>query len=425
MKVLMLYVATEGVNMPVLPLGMACVASAAEKHGHEVRSVIVGEDAVEARVSDAVEDFGPEVVGLSARNIDDQCRENPRFLVEPVRLAVAACRRNTNAVLVLGGAGYSMFPQALLDYTGADMGVAGEGERAFCGILDSLAQSRSPEGMPGVHLPGRPPGTALASDPETLLAPPPAPGRHVTVPSHWNPADVWVPIQSRRGCPMGCVYCSTGNIEGRILRKRPVRDVVENLSAFADAGLRQFFFVDNTFNFPPTYAKAMCDAIAGSGLDIAWRAIIYPKGVDEDLVERMAAAGCAGVSLGFESGCQATLDAYGKKFTPADVVRIANLFRKHGMFPMGFLMLGGPGETPETVRRSMEFVESLGLGMMKVTQGVRIYPDTPLAEIARREGVIVPDDDLLHPRFYIRPGMETCVEESLAQWKRDHPEWFR
>ncbi len=78
---------------------------------------------------------------------------------------------------------------------------------------------------------------------------------------------------------------------------------------------------------------------------------------------------------------------------------------------MGFLLLGGPGETRESVDESLAFARSLNLEMLKVSVGIRLYPHTPLAQQAVEEGVVSPEDDLLVPRFYIQPGLEDYVRQ--------------
>jgi hypothetical protein len=81
---------------------------------------------------------------------------------------------------------------------------------------------------------------------------------------------------------------------------------------------------------------------------------------------------------------------------------------------MGFLLLGGPGETRESVEESLAFADSLDLEALKITIGVRIYPGTGLARLAREEGVIARDDDLLYPRFYLAAGLEGWIGERVA-----------
>jgi radical SAM superfamily enzyme YgiQ (UPF0313 family) len=171
-------------------------------------------------------------------------------------------------------------------------------------------------------------------------------------------------------------------------------------------GYRRFYFVDNTFNLPTDYAVELCRRIAAERLDIGWRCILHPQDVPEELLEAMAAAGCAEVGLGFESGAQAVLQEMKKRFLPEDVREISDRLAARGIRRLGFLLLGGPGETQDTVAESVAFADSLRLDQLRITVGIRIYPDTPLAQIAVREGVIAAEDDLLFPRFYLTHGPE-------------------
>ncbi len=125
----------------------------------------------------------------------------------------------------------------------------------------------------------------------------------------------------------------------------------------------------------------------------------------------MAKAGCVEVSLGFESGYPPVLRAMNKRFQPDEVREISQRLAAHGIRRMGFLLLGGPGETKESVDESLAFARSLDLEMLKVSVGIRLYPYTPLARQAIEEGVVAPDDDLLVPRFYIRPGLEEYIKQ--------------
>jgi radical SAM superfamily enzyme YgiQ (UPF0313 family) len=85
----------------------------------------------------------------------------------------------------------------------------------------------------------------------------------------------------------------------------------------------------------------------------------------------------------------------------------------HGIRQMGFLLLGSPGETRGTVEESLSFADSPKLESLKITLGVRIYPDTALARIAVEEGMISSQDDLLSPRFYLAKGLEDWLPKTL------------
>lgn len=350
-------------------------------------------------IREAIRSFGPEIIGISVRNIDDQNMENPKFLLDQVKEVVAACRNLSDIPIILGGAGYSIFPESTLNYLKADMGIQGEGELSFPILLDRLERGEDLSGTPGLYLPGS--GLQGKRDFEKNLdgfSLPNATHLPLIVP---DKEEFWIPLQTRRGCPMDCSYCSTATIEGRSIRKRRPDLIVEEIKSYVGAGFRFFYFVDNTFNIPENYAKEICQKIIESELRISWRCIIYPKNIDKELIRLMAKAGCREVSLGFESGCERILRKMNKRYTPDQVRQTSAIFKDYGIKQMGFLLLGGPGETRESVQESLDFADSLDLDSLKITIGIRIYPYTALAETAADEGLIPPGDNLLFPMFYI------------------------
>lgn len=426
MKVLLISVITESLFMTVLPLGTAYVAAAARDAGHKVKMLGLkseSDDYLEI-LKGEVNRFQPEVIGVSMRNVDDQTMKNTVFLLEPVKKVVKTCRGISDATIVIGGAGYSIFPGSSLTYTGADMGIRGEGETAFVMLLNRLANGKQPTDVPGVYLPERGMQRELyfpkSLDGYTM----PLPNIHLKIPEESSGEPIWLPIQTRRGCPMDCSYCSTSAIEGRLLRKHSPEKVVENIKQYVTAGINHFFFVDNTFNFPASYAREICDHIIAEKLDIKSRCIVYPSKVDAGLAGKMAKAGFREVSLGFESGSDVILRNFNKRFASEEVRRISGLFKKEDIFQMGFLLLGGPGETRDTVLESLKFVDDLDLDFMKISIGIRIYPNTPLADRAIREGIISSRDDLLRPKFYVIEEIKEWLYDTVIQWVKDRPHWM-
>lgn len=415
MRVLLISANTERMNILPLPLGLALVAAASRKAGHDVRLLnLMFEGNTQSALKDSIAEFRPEVIGISVRNIDDQNMDPPKFLLPPVRQVLATCRQLCDAPTVLGGAGYSIFPESALRYLGANMGIRGEGETVFPALLERVARHAPLTGLPGLYLPGQPPADrSFAGNLDDL--PLPEAGLWIpTVPVH---AQFWVPVQSRRGCPLDCSFCSTSGIEGRPIRSRsPVR-IADWLEQLAVSGFHNFQFVDNTFNLPSAYAKELCRQILERGLEINLCCIVYPKWIDSELVRLMARAGCREISLGFESGSDRMLGSFHKRFTIAEVRAVSKMFADAGIFRRGFLLLGGPGETHETVEESLRFADWLNLDALKTTVGVRIYPETSLAATALAEGLIQPDDDLLWPRFYLAPCLRDWLPERVIAYK--------
>jgi len=411
--------------MPVLPLGLACVAAAVQGAGHEMQilNLMMQTDTRQA-LKEAIAGFNPEIIGISVRNIDDQKSENSRFLLADVKDVVRSCREFSGATIVLGGAGYSIFPQASLDFLEADIGIQGEGEGVFLKLLEKLGENKDLSEIPGLFLAGQEPQGEREYIKNLTDLPLPLPDIHLSTPSLLEDQEIWIPFQTRRGCPLDCNYCSTATIEGRTIRQHDPQKVVDIMSKYAEAGFDHFFFVDNTFNLPNSYAGALCEKLISAEQDMTWRCLLYPWKVDVNLVEKMAAAGCREVSLGFESGSAEILARMNKRYNLEDVRRISDILKDYGIRRLGFLLLGGPGETKETVNESLEFADSLNLEAMKITIGIRIYPYTPLAETALKEGLIEADDNLLFPRYYIGKDLEGWLRETVMAWRENRPHWI-
>jgi radical SAM superfamily enzyme YgiQ (UPF0313 family) len=412
MRVLLISAANDAGSMVPLPLGLACVAAATERAGHRVRLLALSPDADCANeISHVMEQLTPDVIGISVRNIDDQNMQSPQFLLRSLKQVVAVCRTASSAPIVLGGAGYSIFPESALTYLDGDIGIHGEGEATFPALLSWLEQGAQSPPPPSAYFPnGSHSPTAFASALDGFLLPEPRiwldfPGS----------TEMRIPVQTRRGCPLDCIYCSTSAIEGRPIRRRSSQSVVEWLTGLRQSGFRHFHFVDNTFNLPPSYAKDLCGKLTDAQLGLDWWAIIYPKRVDAELAALMAKAGCTQVSLGFESGSDSMLPQLNKRFTCTEVKEVSDILAGVGIQRYGFLLLGGPGETRETVEESLEFADSLHLDTLKITVGLRIYPQTPLASAALADGLIGPDDDLLTPRFYITPSLRDWLPDRIAR----------
>jgi radical SAM superfamily enzyme YgiQ (UPF0313 family) len=423
MRVLLISGNREDVDIRVLALGLACVAAAAENAGHEVRLLdLIIEREPRTAVLQAIRSFSPEVIAVSVRNIDDQRMRDTRFLLEQARETVAWCRESSAAPIVLGGAGFSILPQAILDYLGADMGIQGEGERVFPELLKRLQTGASTENLPGLYHRGKqaPERRTFAKDLNAFPLPDPA----LLAKSLEGVPNAPVPVQTRRGCPMACSYCSTPIIEGKSVRFRRPESVVVWIRQWVEQGFHHFYFVDNTFNLPPSYATQLCSQIISARLNIAWRAILFPGGLSAQLIDLFARAGCKEVSLGFESGSRGTLQQMKKRFSMSEVRNASELLRRHNIRTMGFLLLGGPGETRETAEESLAFAESLNLDSLKVSVGIRIYPETDLARIAIGEGLIRSEKDLVFPHFYLAPGTEDWLGNTVAQRVAANPGWM-
>lgn len=422
MRALLISANTETINMPIIPVGLGAVLAATRRAGHQAELLdLLGASNTRLSIKEAVERLEPDVIGISIRNIDDQKMEHRNFLLSQVKPVISDCRSLSKAPIVLGGAGYSIFPESILKYLDADMGIQGEGEIAFPALLSLMEKGADVTRIAGLYMrgPGLQRKRSFAKNLDLL----PVPSADLWPHFIAEDESFWMPIQTRRGCPFGCTYCSTPTIEGRIIRKRTPERVVDAIAHYVGKGFRRFFFTDNTFNIPSTYSMRLCRELAKRDLYMSWRCILYPGHVNSTLVKEMARAGCKEVSLGFESGCERILRAMNKRITLEQIRQASEMLADQGIRGMGFLLFGGPGETRESVQESLSFADSLQMHSMKVTIGVRIYPNTALAETALQEGVISADDDLLFPTFYVARGLKEWLKEVVSDFMAVRPGW--
>ena len=351
MRILLIAANTERISMVALPYGLGLVAAALRQAGHEVAFLdLLDASDLRASIQQAIRGSAPEVIGLSIRNIDDQNRQEPHFLLEKAREVVTACRAASQAPIVLGGPGYSIFPRETLAYLGADYGIRGDGEAAFPALLERLRCGLDPRDLPGIQVAGDRGDTTCAA--VANLDRFPLWDEALDRPTDRESPEFWVPVQSRRGCPNDCSYCSTARIQGRGVPLPLPRRVVDAIATLAPAGLPPLLLRGQLLQ-PPGGPGA--GALRGAWRTLApavqWRCILYPRAASgEELVGAMAASGCVEASLGFESGSRAILKEMNKRFTPDEVRRISDLLAAPARPP------DGRGEGPSSNGSGLLFV---------------------------------------------------------------------
>jgi len=405
MKVLMINANLEGAPYPVSPLGMCMVATALGRAGHEVIAYDGYPDGG-LGLPDLLASGRPDVVGMSVRNIDDVVMERCSYYVEDIgRRFVEPVHRYGRAPLVLGGAGFSVFPEALVRLWSADYGVVGEGEAVFPALLEALAAGRSPVGLPGVlsRAGDVVTGGRVAAAAGALRVPRADVDRHIA----YDPyrARGSYPIQTKRGCARKCLYCAYPAIEGASYRLRSAADVVDEVEEVTRRlGGVPFEIVDSTFNDPPGHAEGICREVVRRGLNLRLRTMgVNPGGVTRELLELMRWAGFAQIDCTPDTASPVMLSSLRKGFTREKLDETARLVAEVGMPTMWFFVLGGPGESEATLRETFGFIDRFvdERDLVHLTEGLRIYPGTGLHEVALREGLVGAGDDLLRPAFYV------------------------
>jgi radical SAM superfamily enzyme YgiQ (UPF0313 family) len=146
--------------------------------------------------------------------------------------------------------------------------------------------------------------------------------------------------------------------------------------------------------------------------------------VDEELVRRMAASGCKGVEFGTDSGAATMIANLHKEFDAGDLRRASRLCHEHGIKFAHSLIFGGPGETSQTVDQTLALMDELRPTAVIAFTGIRILPGTGMVEVARRDGQIDPDDNLLHPKFYVSESLQADLIDRIERYAAGHSNWI-
>ena len=398
MRVLLVATNRMTTPFPVYPIGLDYVAAALEGR-HSLRVLdLAGSDSEHALVA-ACRDFRPEVVGLSIRNVDSAETSNPDgFLPELERIA-HAIRCSCKARMVLGGPGFSIFPSALMHRLHADFGLIGEGER-LPQLLDAIAQGdhRALAELPGVLV-----GNADRPSPGPWLGPRPRALASRETVDHYLRWGGMLNVQTKRGCPFLCSYCTYPAIEGRPLRLANPEDVAREWTMLVLAGARFLFVTDAVFNSHVRHNLAVAEALGRCGHRTPWGAFFAPCRPPSGYYARLRDAGLTHAEFGTESLADSMLRTLRKPFTRAHALAAHREARAAGLHVAHYILLGGPGESTETVAETLDRCEELDDAVLFFFCGVRIYPRTTLHRMAVAEGQVAADDDLLVPRFYA-PG---------------------
>lgn len=410
MKVLLVSANTLTEPYPVYPMGLDYVAAAIGDR-HEVRVADMNVLSVDSGLAELIEEFQPRIIGISLRNIDNTDTTDPLGFMGGYRELVEMIRKRSNARIVLGGSGFTLFPQEIMSVLRADFGVVGEGERLAL-LLDAIEQRHDVNAIPGIV----------------------TQNKHKPVPGPWHrdfsriPPDTpyrkfylqkggMLNLQTKRGCNQNCIYCTYPYIEGRLQRLIEPRQVAETACQLQEAGARYFFITDSTFNSDRDHTLAVAEAFVRAGVTIPWGAFFMPVKPPNGYYQVLAQAGLSHVEFGTESLSDRILPIYRKPYRSADVFKAHQAAVDAGLHVAHYFLLGGPGENAETLQTTLQHIEHLSRAVFFFFCGMRIYPHTRLHDIAVAEGQIRNDQNILEPVFYHSAsiGTETIVEQVKKQ----------
>jgi len=422
---------------PIAPVGLDYVATAAREGGIETVVLDLGlTPAPDAALADHFACHEPRLVGLTFRNVDDCFWPSATSFVPELCELVTTLRGLTEAPIVLGGVGFSVFAERIWQLVKADYGVRGDGERAIVELYRALEDPGRLAQVPGL----------LWRDRDRVAINPPAFGRAepLAVPTQRDAIDNagyfrvggQIGVETKRGCPRRCTYCADPLAKGSQVRWRSPTDIADEFSALAAQGVDVIHLCDGEFNVPRPHALEVCHELQRRGLGerVHWYTYATVTPFDDELADGMQRAGCVGIDFTGDAGCNAMLAAYGHPHRREDLTAAVRRCRDRHLRCMVDLLLGGPGETPDTVRETVAFLQQIAPDCVGASLGIRLYPGTRLASSLLRDPTILDRGgirrkydgaiDLLRPTFFIAPELGNRPAALVRELVGDDPRFF-
>jgi len=328
------------------------------------------------------------VRGVSGRNSDSSGAIALRHYTPEARSILGALRSSApRAKVIAGGAAFGVAPEALFTELGVDYAVAGDGERASVELVRRVIDGYSVEGVPGV---------VRQEDERVVFSPPgeeadldslPRPSLHRWIDlARYQRHGATIPIQTKRGCVYKCIYCTYRNVEGWGYRTRDPELVADEIAELRqEAGVTHFEFVDSTFNSPPGHALEVCEAITRRALNVKLETTNFtPAAVSDELLAAMRKAGFHSLGITAESASDSVLEKMEKGFDAAKVAEVAQRVERAGIRTLWIFLVGGPGETPETLEETLAFAAKRLAGGILLDTGEKsqaVGERTPEVEI--------------------------------------------
>lgn len=346
----------------VVPIGLLYIMASTPDHHEKVLVDLCFAEDPYATLRDELRAIEPDLIAISMRNIQNNdysgLSDNLAYYADLIENARAAC----TAPVVLGGSGFSVMPRELMDRLKPDFGISGEGENAFPQLVAALENGGDGLDSIGALFRWRDADLVINPRPPEFLdmTKLPFPDRLLVDEYYY---DEWGidSVQTKRGCPLRCEYCTYPIIEGRKGRVRTPESVVDEMFAALDArpAINHFFIVDSVFNLPKTHAKNVCRELIRRNWQTGWSCYANPLGFDEEFAELAFEARCTGMEIGSDSGCNHVLKKLRKGFTVDHIRRLHDICKNAGVPDCHTFILGTQGETMDDVRQTIDFIVDL------------------------------------------------------------------
>jgi len=440
MNILLINPPSKELHQVFFPLGLAHVAGALVKGGHEV--TVWDINAERWSREEALKKFEQQTGAFSLVGITALSGDYPyvKWFTRSIKKIDPGQR------VVMGGHLASALPEFLMDRLPIDFLVRGEGDETVVRLVETLERDSDPGQVKGICYRTQE-GEVRSTAPRPLISDltqlPPLPWdlfpmhiylgeAHRGFNEYGNRQDSGLmSIMASRGCPFRCLYCDH-TIKGFRPRYRPAGEVILEIKTLLERygeRIKTFYFWDDILVWDRAWAKEFCEGLSQEGLDIRWSCNAHVSAVEYSLMSLMRETGCWNVRFGIESGSQRILDSLNKGVRVEQALEALNTCLEAGLTLTLYVMVGMEGESHETVKETIDFFERL-IRPINVYQFNKIhffmltpFPGTELFNRVCREGLVQDVDEFLtrgcDAHFDIPLNISGCPDQVLVGLKQE------
>ena len=371
---------------PVAPLGIASLAAQISQH-----QVIIFDPNISTsplkETTRLIQDFDPQIIGISLRNIDTTKFSDQFDYFEHFQEFIKLIgKENSNAVITVGGCGFSLFPRQIMKRTPEiDCGFYLEAESSFADFVNRVGDRRNIPGLffregNDITFTGCPDKVEI----DELI--PPAWDLVNLKPYHPFTNKASIGVETKRGCAQKCAYCNYPKLSGSILRMKSPAKVVDEMETLANKGVDRIFFCDAVFNFPLEHAESICRKILRRELKIKWSAYHQDKFLTREYITLARESGCVEFYFSPDSASAEGLKALRKSSTAASLYRSLNIIAEDGKAKASYNFFAAiPGLGWKNFLSAVKFVirakSSLGERLLRYKFSyIRLEPGTLIAD---------------------------------------------
>jgi radical SAM superfamily enzyme YgiQ (UPF0313 family) len=409
---------------PSPPLGLAYLASALSAAGIEVRILdLVVFPYSRPMLQTLIEDFKPQVAGITAVTMT---LDNAIGVIEDIK------RIDPDILTVMGGPHVSFCARETLKaYPQLDVIGLGEGERTIVELVRAANNGRAWAGVKGIAYRN---GTEICftekRQPIAKLDDLPVPDRRLLPLGRYRALGMPISLTTSRGCPYKCIFCVGRKMVGARVRYRSAGKIVDELEYLSSLNFHQINIADDLFTANKNHCNAVCDEIIKRGLQLKWTSFARVDTISDAVLAKMKAAGCSAVSFGIESANPQILKTIKKGIALKQVEDAVNMCQRAAIMPFASFILGLPGETPETIKETMEFGNRLKkLGLSFGFHLLAPFPGTEVREYSERYGIKILTDDWsqYHANRAIveTPAVDHhTLDEIVFKWEQEYDDYL-